>query len=284
MRFGRDRDTPPALRVLNLGAGVQSSTVLLMAVEGELPKPDLAIFADTGWEPAAVYEWLAELEGLASEAGITVERVSAGDIRADVIGVLGVGKVGSVGQPPFYVRGKLDTGKEGRLWRKCTRDYKIDPIRQRIRELLGASKGQRVSAGAWVEQWYGISLDEVGRVRDPRDPWAVNYYPLIEKRMTRAGCLAWMEAHGYARPPRSACIGCPFHNDGEWRRMRDEDPEAWEDAVDFDRQIRTGIPGVAGRAYLHRSTVPLDEVDLATPEDRGQVNLFNSECEGMCGV
>lgn len=50
------------LRVLSLGAGVQSTTLALMAAHGEIgPMPDCAIFADTGWEPAAVYEHLAWL-------------------------------------------------------------------------------------------------------------------------------------------------------------------------------------------------------------------------------
>lgn len=41
----------PRLKVLSLGAGVQSTTVLLMSWAGELPPLDCAIFADTGWEP-----------------------------------------------------------------------------------------------------------------------------------------------------------------------------------------------------------------------------------------
>jgi hypothetical protein len=40
------------LTVLSLGAGVQSSTMALMAAKGEIiPMPDCAIFADTGAEP-----------------------------------------------------------------------------------------------------------------------------------------------------------------------------------------------------------------------------------------
>jgi 3'-phosphoadenosine 5'-phosphosulfate sulfotransferase (PAPS reductase)/FAD synthetase len=41
------------VRVISLGAGVQSTTVLLLAHRGELPggPVDYAIFADTGWEP-----------------------------------------------------------------------------------------------------------------------------------------------------------------------------------------------------------------------------------------
>ena len=42
------------LRVHSLGAGVQSTTLTLMAAHGEIgPMPDGAIFADTGWEPLA---------------------------------------------------------------------------------------------------------------------------------------------------------------------------------------------------------------------------------------
>ena len=48
---------------LSLGAGVQSSTIALMAAAGEItPMPKAAIFADTEAEPASVYKWLEWLE------------------------------------------------------------------------------------------------------------------------------------------------------------------------------------------------------------------------------
>jgi len=52
--------------VLNLGAGVQSTTLYLMSMSGEVRPFDVAIFADTGEEPQAVYkhlEWLQSLKG-----------------------------------------------------------------------------------------------------------------------------------------------------------------------------------------------------------------------------
>nr|WP_143045048.1 hypothetical protein [Jiangella alba] len=75
----------PALRVLSLGAGVQSTTLALMAAAGELPALDVAIFADMGWEPAAVYLHLERLEAALGSSGIVVHRVSGGDIRRDVV-------------------------------------------------------------------------------------------------------------------------------------------------------------------------------------------------------
>ena len=50
------------LRILSLGAGVQSSTLALMIEKGEVPMVDAAIFSDTFGEPKAVYEWLEWLK------------------------------------------------------------------------------------------------------------------------------------------------------------------------------------------------------------------------------
>jgi hypothetical protein len=64
------------LTVLSLGAGVQSSVLLLMGESGEItPRPDGAIFADTGWEPAAVD---AHLDWLEMQTSIPIHRVSNG--------------------------------------------------------------------------------------------------------------------------------------------------------------------------------------------------------------
>lgn len=275
----------PQLRVLSLGAGVQSTAVLLMAARGEFDtRPDVAIFADTGWEPQAVYH---HLEWLEKEAGgaIPILRVSAGNIRHDVL----QSKDGKTrfATMPLYVRSPAGSAPEGVLRRQCTREYKIEPITRKIRELLGLRPRQRVKGR--VEQWFGISLDEITRVKDNRYHWIDNRYPLIEKRMTRWDCILWLRQHGYPTPPKSSCIGCPYHGNEFWRQLRDHSPEEWQDAVEFDRQIRTGLKGVLQDAYVHRSLVPLDQVDLSTPEDRGQMTLafdddFDAECEGMCGV
>lgn len=261
------------MRVLSLGAGVQSSTLLLMACEGEIEKPDCAIFADTGWEPKAVYEWLEWLEERAAEAGIPIHRVSAGNIREDSLGA-----TSGFAQMPFHIT-NLDGGR-GMLRRQCTRQYKVTPIQRKIRE-LGAT------ATNPAEQWIGISLDEVQRMKPSRVKYAVHRWPLIEQRMTRLDCTNWLERHGYQRPPKSSCIGCPFHDTRYWREMKDERPDEWQDAIQYDHAIRLHMAEknrALGQVYLHQSLQPLDEVDLSTPEDRGQASLWDAECTGHCGV
>ena len=107
--------------------------------------------------------------------------------------------------------------------------------------------------------------------------------------MTRAACLKWCAERRYPRPPKSACTTfCPYHDNAMWREMKTSDPESFADAVMVDNVIRPGMPGPnrpKGEAwFLHRDRIPLADVDFSTAEDRGQMTLFNDECEGMCGV
>ena len=39
----------------------------------------------------------------------------------------------------------------------------------------------------------------------------------------------------------------------------------------------------AGKEFLHKSRVPLEEADLRD-KDENQIEMFDEECEGMCGV
>lgn len=270
------------LRVLSLGAGVQSSALLLMALDGEIDRPDCAIFADTGWEPAAVYRHLGWLRGRASDAGLPVHVVSAGNLRDHILEGLAGKSIRSI---PLYVNGP--NNREGRLRRNCTSNFKIDPIEHKIRDLLGYLPRQPWRREHEIESWQGISLDEVYRMKTNRNPRITNVYPLIEARMSRWDCLLWMRARGYPEPPKSACVGCPYHSDDYWREMRDQRPDEWADVIDFDARIRWGLHGVKSAAYLHRSLQPLAEVDLSTAQERGQLALFDDfteECEGICGV
>ena len=178
-------------------------------------------------------------------------------------------------------------GKPAMGRRQCTSEYKIKPLIAKQREIAGLSTGQRCKEHR-ITTVIGISLDEIQRMKDPVFPWIRNEYPLVDQRMTRNDCLLYHSKRDLERPPRSACIGCPYHSDNEWRNIRDHDPESWADAIFVDDQLRNN-PQVAarmfqGRAYLHAKRIPLRLVDLSTEEDRGQLSMFGNECEGMCGL
>lgn len=272
-----------ALRVLSLGAGVQSTVLLLLGLRGAFgPRPDHVIFADTGWEPADVYRNMKWLQGEVArqtngQTGFHV--VSAGNIKADHLA--GLNSTGQrLASMPLYTAGGKGMGR-----RQCTREYKIEPIERKVRDLLGVAKGQRVPRGVVVEQWIGMSSDELPRLKYNPHKWAVNRWPLVEARMTRADCRAWFEREYPERTlAASLCIACPYRDNAGWRAMRDNRPAEFEDACQFDDAIRhngSRIKGMREQQFVHASGAPLREADL---EDNAMGDLLQDECDGMCGV
>ena len=269
-------------KVLSLGAGTQSTVMALMAEDGfmDLEKPDFAIFADTHWEPPYVYEHLDWLE---KQLSYDVIRVSAGDIRENVLkGITPEGR-NFLDMPVFLVN---KDGTKSVAARQCTNHYKIQPIHKMLRKHLKLKPGRRAPKNIQVEMWMGISTDESHRIKDSRDEWITNRYPLIDFGMTRAQLYKWFKDRYPDRElPRSACVGCPHHSNMEWKWLKENDPKSFQDAVFIDRAIRE-IPTVSGtlrgRGYLHRERQSLDSIDFSVVQDYD--DFMASECEGMCGV
>lgn len=267
------------LRVISLGAGVQSTTMALMAASGEIsPMPDHAVFADTGWEPKAVYDHLDWLE---TQLPFPVHRVArrGADLGQHAINVA-TKPITRTASPPWFTE-----NPRGMLPRQCSDKFKVEVIHRKVRELLGLKPGERSTKGSLVEQWIGISQDEMQRMKNSKYWFVTHRWPLIERQISRRDCLSWMQRHGFPRPPKSACIFCPYHGNEQWREMRDNAPDDWQRAIEFDTAIRSGFYGMDGEAFVHRQRVPLDKVDLSTLADHGQIEFgFLQECEGMCGV
>jgi hypothetical protein len=270
--------------LINLGAGVQSSALALMAAQGEVtPMPNGAVFADTQAEPEGVYKWLAWLE---AALPFPVYRVSKGSLTESQLRLRttqdGTNRKWAKSLIPAYIANP--DGTRGIMGRACTFDFKILEVEKAVRRLAGVKRGQ---SHCTVTQWFGISADEKQRMKDPRHPWTQHRWPLVELGMTRAACIEWMERNGYPKPPRSACVYCPFHSDTEWRRLRDEEPHEFERAVRFEKQlqdVKAQTDNIKGVPYLHPSLKPLDAINFDSAEERGQGNLFLNECEGLCGV
>jgi 3'-phosphoadenosine 5'-phosphosulfate sulfotransferase (PAPS reductase)/FAD synthetase len=263
MTTHQSAETPrPALRLLSLGAGVQSTAVLLLACDGEIPPFDIAYFANTGWEPKAVTANLARLAEHAAKAGIPVRTVSAGNIRRDALD-----PAHRFVSMPLHVRNP--DGSKGLARRQCTNEYKIVPLKRAARDALGYPHPQRVPKGVYAEQAIGISVDEIHRAKDADVAYLRNVFPLLDLGWTRADCEQFLTERGWTGTVKSACLGCPFHSNTGWKWLRDNDPDGWADAVAFDRQIRHGYPHATakgqplrGTYYLHSTCQPLGEVDL----------------------
>ena len=282
-----NRSSPPALRVLSLGGGVQSTVMCLLAEEGSLgSRPDCAIFADTGWEPQSVYD---NIDWLESQVSFPIIRVNNGrNLFEDV-----KNGVNAQGQPwltlPVYLADQ-EGNATGINWRQCTKNYKLDPIRRAVQELLGVNPRQIVFPETNVDMWLGITTDEVLRIKPSRNWWINHRYPLVsDLPMSRDQCREWFaERYPDRQLTRSACIGCPFRNSSSWLEIQENEPEQFEEAVLLDRMLRSSDHN-AGRmfrkqAYLHHRRMPLEDALVLDYEDSLELNHFINECEGHCGL
>jgi len=235
-----------------------------MACRDQIEKPAAAIFADTGWEDPRTYVHLEFLKREAAAAGIPVLVVSNGNIRDDLLNAAEM-KTEFIMVPLFLKSGnQILMGR-----RECTYNYKMRPVRAKIRELLGITPTAFVPHDA-VEVWVGISIDEYQRAAPSRKKWLQNRFPLVEMQMTRGDCEMWLHQHYPGLiVPKSACIGCPFHSKDCWSDIS-HDEDMWSDVIEVDEAIRTGRKDDRLQ-FLHSKGIPLAEVDFRTPEDKGQL-------------
>lgn len=260
---------PSTLRLISLGAGVQSSALLIAAAEGLLGRVDGAIFADTGWEPPAIYAQVDRLDSeIAQPAGIPLYRVGVGNIRADALD-----PEHRFASMPIFVK-NLDGG-DGMARRQCTSEYKLRPVKEQTRRLLGAvdkpnGRPGRVPTGRWAETMIGFSTDEADRAERIQDVgYSQSIFPLLDLGWSRSDCRRYLTRHGFGDTQKSSCIGCPYRTNKSWRRMRDEAPADFADAVDFDAAMRHGSARanaqgqpLRGEMYLHRTRIPLSDAPI----------------------
>lgn len=267
---------------LSLGAGRQSTALYILATlqdpERPVPRAEAAVFADTGDEPAWVYDQLRRIESWGKEHG-------GPEIHVAQKGVLSEWVIDRQKQGKRFVTVPLFTaaeggGSAGLLRRQCTREFKITPIQQKVREILGYKPRQHMKHR--VRTLMGITVDEAIRMRQSPEKWVHNAYPLVDLGLTAADCSRIVEEAGFPTPKRSSCVYCPYHSDEFWADLKKNHPDEFARAVEFDYAIRNMT--MAGRrqpGYVHRSLQPLDEVDFAHSE---QNDLFGEDCHGVCGV
>lgn len=287
--------------VLNLGAGVQSTALYLLAREPDAGfKIDLAVFADTGEEPASVYKHLDFLKSLGNPP---IHVRSAGKLGNDLIHGRNSSGHRFVSIPAFTAEDHTTrcpdgppqpAKKYGMVRRQCTAEYKVEVCERFIRrELLGLKPRQRVPKDVRVFQYFGISTDEAARAerakkRFAKIKWAIPVYPLIERGWSRQDCVRWLDGRLPHTVPRSACVFCPYKTNREWLHLKESDPDGWARAVEIDNALRRE-GSVANRKleqklYVHRTCIPLDMVDLGSQPRDTLHPMTTGECQGMCGL
>ncbi len=224
------------------GGGVQSVAIGVMIAKGVLPKPDLAVIADTGRERRTTWDYLhAHMQPYLDQAGVKIELAPHTLARVDLYDKSGLTLM------PAYTA-------EGRKSSFCSGEWKRDVIERWLR-LKGVKE---------CESWIGYSLDELWRVKKDHRGWCKLAFPLIDRMVNRVMCVAIIEKAGLPVPNKSRCWMCPHQTTEEWMEVRN-DPEEWPAAVALDHEIRQRDPqNEAGKGlFLYSGRVPLDVADFA---------------------
>lgn len=282
------------MRVLSLGAGEQSSAIFVLAATGDIPALDYAIFADTGEEPAWVYDQVKELSAFPGGCPILVRWLTDDDGRQVRLGdnclVGHGGRFAAI--PAFLKHGNLfEKGKpaQGKGKRQCTNEFKTTIVEKCIRyELLKLKPGEAYK-GARVTHVFGLDFSESERIfklkiRLAHTSHSVGEFPLWDMQWRRSDCRAYITEMLGHEFKSSACTFCPLVNNAFRRMLRDNDPVGWDRACYIDREIRKETSrsqrGLNSEQFIHRNMIPLSDVNIDEPD-----NLidFAEDCEGFCG-
>ena len=271
---------------LSLGAGVQSSVMLMLAIRGEIERPDHVIFADTGFEPRAVYEHLEWCKKQCLKAELPIHVVKATMDMREEFEAYEAGEIKHMhSRPPLYM---TRTDGKGPGWpsiRQCTGNSKVEPLARIQKKLMGHKTERTIADGECILQ-IGISTDEARRASPSRVRWIEHSYPLIDPlKMSRSDCQSWWERnYPHHSLPSSSCVICPYKTNRMWAAMKRDTPEDFAVAVEYDKRFRAAYERRTGQSvYVSREFKPLDEVSLG----EGQ-QAFDLEdeiyCAGGCGL
>jgi hypothetical protein len=266
------------LQVLSSGGGTQSSAMIVLAHMKAIPKPDIIVMADTGYEDTRVQAYQKKyIVPLCNDMEIDYVFPKRTDFtKVDIVSKPNGDKT----LPPFFntLNGRKKDGDcAGKQPTWCSDLWKSDVIKK----YLNKRYGQLNLTRRGVDFWIGMSLDEKRRVKYPSGKWQKRY-PLFESLILREQAIDIVEKYDLPTPPQSACWMCPNRHDKEWAYMKKHNQKDLIRAGNFERHLQSEFPFL----WLHKTGVPIEKVDFESRFDKyKQEDIFNNFCDsGMCFI
>ncbi len=223
------------------GGGADSTAIAAMICAGELPRPDLAVMVDSGWDRPSTWEFVNS---------VIVPRLAEAGVRLDVIRTtqyMDNAIVGTNGRVKIPAHRLKPDGSVSKLHTRCN-TWKSRAVRRWLRD-------QGVTS---CEDWVGIAANEARRARPSPHKWIRYRYPLIERGYTREHCFWLCGKYGWPIPHQTSCVMCPQQTDREWMLLKTEHPGEFERACQIEDEMRKIVPDV----YLYRKCLCLRDVEF----------------------
>ncbi|GEL19309.1 phosphoadenosine phosphosulfate reductase [Pseudonocardia asaccharolytica] len=263
-----------SLTTISYGGGVQSTAMIVLAVEGRLGLDvDAALYANVGddSEHPDTTRYVREvMQPWAAERGLPVHELRR--VRRDGTVETLYGRLTRERSRSLPIPVRMSNGAPGT--RSCTADFKIKVVARWLRE-HGATKNDPATVAI------GISVDEIQRASNRRShSYERITYPLLTLGLRRTDCARIIADAGLPIPPKSSCWFCPMQRPSVWAAMRVDEPDLFDRAVELEdllnrRRDRLGKDHV----YLTRFAKPLRDV---VPEGIQALQLAYGADDGAC--
>jgi len=267
------------IEILSCGAGMQSTALALMSCENAMsnkpihplvPIYDAVIYCDLGYEPPWVYDQVDFIRKACEQCGIRFKILYTG-LYDHYLKNFGESRTCSV---PFWSIGP--DGKEAKMRRNCTIDFKINAIHKFARyELLGYKKYQRTRSediGAH-EMHIGFSAEERQRVFNSYNPLFINRFPLVEMELERADNYKYILEVWGLDTKASACCICPFHRNYFFEYLKKNHGDSYNAILTMDRLLEDKQPQtkIKSQLFISRSR---KRIERLTPSDCNDAECF----------
>jgi hypothetical protein len=265
---------------VSYSGGTSSKWLVYAVLKGFIPRPAhfAVFFADTGAEHNWTYADVDATELDCRAAGVPFFRCSRDHSLVDHLLAIPAG-VTRRDTPPMWVA--KDGGGMGRVEHRCTREFKVAPMRRAQTKWL-----KMIGQPKRIEKWIGFGADEIHRaikaVAKQDVTWEEMKFPAIRLRVGRAQQRAQLAEWGVNAPKFSMCVFCPWKDPARWHATP-EDQRPMAIAVDEAIRDCDGLGITDGQVYLSKSLTPLATVFSTPPTDPAQFELFpdlSAGCEG----
>lgn len=218
------------MKIISYGGGVQSTALIVLAVQGRIDGVDTGLFANVGDDsehPATLTFVREVMKPWAENRGFVIHELTP----------LRHGEKTTLYSEITKENSRRDLiplfGEQGNpLSRACTADFKIRTLHRWLRE-NGATKSDP------AEVLIGISTDEIERAgRGKNGTVEIRRYPLLELGLNRTDCMGIIQSAGLPVPPKSSCYFCPFHSETVWSEMRRDEPELFAKAQQLEDLVQ----------------------------------------------
>ena len=191
------------MKILSNGGGVQTFAIQCLVAQGEIEKPDLVLFADTGGESSQTYLHIK-------------------NVQKPLLAQLDIPFISIKRSPDELFWHSYNSGVTPRP-PLCSWMFKRDVINRYLKRLGHA------------QVMIGISLDEESRgYKKSAVSWVENIYPLLELELTRDDCIDAIGRQNLPVPPKSGCWFCPYLRTSQWYDLKRDFPDKFNLALKME--------------------------------------------------